>query len=307
MESKILFLDYELFISSNFPLVKHGFLIVYQAYDIFFFTDNLLCINTLKLLVLKFFSVRGLFLSQNSFHNAESCIQISFQQFCFLRLNTKLKFSKKFIGIINNEQIKKYKLGLKLIVKNTNNLVYLLNLLNNKVLNFRINFSFCDFYIHYASFLDLYLNKLLWKWARRRHPRRPHSWIYSKYWTFVSGHYKFSCSDSKVGKFLIIKSHKTLMNEEFSRFPLTFDVFDVFNVRKIKLLLCKKFRTRYTGFYRIIFESQKGLCFSCAAPLLAFPHLNNRIVFVRTLKVVNKLTYSFFLVHKDCNNFFKDF
>jgi hypothetical protein len=306
LESKILFLDYELFVSNSFPVVRRGFLILYQAYDIVFFTDSLLRINTLKLLILKFFSFRGFFLSQNSFVDVQSSIQISFQKFRFLKLNARRELCQKVLGVVSHNQIRNYKRGLKLIVKSTNNLAYLISLLNDKVLGFRVNFSFCDFYIYYASFLDLYLNKLLWKWARRRHPRRTHSWIYSKYWTFFSGHYKFFSLDSKISKFLILRSHKMLTGEIFSRFPLTFDVFDLFNIRKMKVLLCRKFKTTYNGFYRTIFESQKGVCFFCGESLLAFPDLNNRVIFIRNLKVVNKLKHSFILVHRDCKKFLKN-
>lgn len=30
-----------------------------------------------------------------------------------------------------------------------------------------------------------YLYRLLWKWVRKRHPRRPRTWLYDKYWKFV--------------------------------------------------------------------------------------------------------------------------
>ena len=207
---------------------------------------------------------------------------------------------KKILGIINNNTIQNYKRELKLIVKSSYKIEYLLSVLNKKILEFRKSYYFCDLYTSYCIFLDFYLNKLLWKWARRRHPRRPHSWIYSKYWTFFSGYYKFFCLESRVGKLLLLKSHKILVDETFNRFPLTFDVFDLLNVRKFKRLFFKKFKARFIGFYRLLFETQKGFCFFCREPL--FTILDSKIISVRKRIVVDRSVISFFLVHKYCNN-----
>ena len=35
--------------------------------------------------------------------------------------------------------------------------------------------------------VDNVLFRLLWKWARKRHPNKPHRWIVSRYWTRVGG------------------------------------------------------------------------------------------------------------------------
>lgn len=299
MGSKILFLDFELFICNRFALVKGGFSVLYRAYDIIFFVDNLSLISTCKLLIKKFFNIRGLSLLQNFVYDIYDDAQITFQNFSFIRFNNRTKSSSNIFGVINNNNIQTYKRELKLIVKSNFKLEYLLSLLNNKIIEFRANYSFCDFYSSYSLFLDLYLNKLLWKWARRRHPRRTHSWIYSKYWTFFSGYFKFFCLPPKAGRLLLLKSHKILVDEIFSRFPLTFDVFDLFNVRKLKLLFFIKFKPRFMGFYRILFETQKGFCFFCREPLLCI--LNSRIISIRRITVANRPRSSFFLVHKHCN------
>lgn len=301
MGSKILFLDFELFICSSVVSIKGRFSVLYRAYDVIFFVENLSFVNMCKLLIKNFFNLRGLTVSPYSFHNIYDDVQISFQEMSFRRFNNRTKSFKNSFGVINSNKIQKYKRELKLIVKSSFKVEFLLSLLNKKITEFRINYSFCDFYNSYALFFDLYLNKLLWKWARRRHPRRTHSWIYSKYWTLFSGYSKFFCLQFKVGKFLILKSHKISVDKIFPRFPLTFEVFDLYNVRKFKFLFFTKFKSRFIGFYRILFETQKGFCGFCRQPL--FSVLDSRIIFIRRIIVANKLVSSFFLVHKYCNNF----
>jgi RNA-directed DNA polymerase len=36
-----------------------------------------------------------------------------------------------------------------------------------------------------------YLYKLLWKWVRKRHPRKSHFWIYDHYWKILDGRRTF--------------------------------------------------------------------------------------------------------------------
>jgi RNA-directed DNA polymerase len=48
------------------------------------------------------------------------------------------------------------------------------------------------------SWLDKKVFKLLWKWAKRRHPNKGHRWIKAKYFkTKANRHWVFSVTDKK--------------------------------------------------------------------------------------------------------------
>lgn len=83
-----------------------------------------------------------------------------------------------------------YKTRLKsIIINGTNlNLYDLIRKINKEIFYFKSFFNFSLFYIDIVNELDYYLYRLLWKYLKRRHPRRPNTWIYLKYWKPFSRH-----------------------------------------------------------------------------------------------------------------------
>ena len=59
----------------------------------------------------------------------------------------------------------------------------------------------------FARELDVYLYRLLWKWAKRRHPRRNNTWIYSKYWKVFGGIWSFYVVNNLNGELTFLNSH----------------------------------------------------------------------------------------------------
>nr|AYQ94619.1 hypothetical protein [Chlorosarcina stigmatica] len=52
--------------------------------------------------------------------------------------------------------------------------------------------------------MNVYLSKLLWHWAKRRHNNRSNRWIFQKYWTFINNKPVFYVKDQKRTYYLIL-------------------------------------------------------------------------------------------------------
>nr|BDA97233.1 group II intron reverse transcriptase/maturase [Cryptomonas borealis] len=70
----------------------------------------------------------------------------------------------------------------------------LIRILNPIIINW-CNYHRCcinNYSIWYT--IDRYLFRLLFKWCRNRHPRKPKTWIYAKYWKFINNRKTFTAS-----------------------------------------------------------------------------------------------------------------
>ena len=219
---------------------------------------------SLKLILKKiysFLSARGIVFDTN--------LPIFTSEFFFNRFSILgwqfLNLEKNFyVGVVSRTNIRDYKIKLKAIIKNYGNCetFVLLELINRVIFEWSCRYNCSDFSWDIWGELDVYLDKLLWKWARRRHPRRPNTWIYLKYWKPFFGSWKFFTIDINTSKLHVLRSH-SLINTLVYRLPLSLHVYDLFNVEKINSIFYKKFIYLFQGVFKLLWQKQKGLCFCC--------------------------------------------
>lgn len=192
-----------------------------------------------------------------------------------------------------------YKNRLKILVKSSygKHIGSLIRSLNKEIKAWSV---FCSLFYVKATIcreLDLFLYKILWKFVKRCHPRRSNSWIYAKYWKFYSGTARFLFSNVVTGKLHFLKLHQFIYFSTYS-LPLSTEVFNYFNRKKIFSSLFKASRVYFKGFYKALFIKQKGLCYFCLNPI----EFSN----YELIKNVNKgyvkfesLNY-YILIHRHC-------
>ena len=112
---------------------------------------------------------------------------LSFGNRFFLKTSTNVVFS-----LVNNSELKQYKCRLKTLVKSSYdfNCLQLIKSLNSCIVSWSKEFGSTSFYTSLSVSLDFYLYKLLWTWCKRFHPRRTNSWIFERYWTYISGRFR---------------------------------------------------------------------------------------------------------------------
>jgi RNA-directed DNA polymerase len=218
----------------------------------------------------------------------------------FEMLGWKFLFVEKnfYVGKISRNNIRQHKLRLKSIIKDysSSDTFLLLNLINRILFEWSFFYSCSDFSWDIWSELDVYLDKLLWKWARRRHPRRPNTWIYLKYWKPFFGSWKFFALDVSTSRVIFLRSHCLSYNLVY-RLPLSIHVYDLLNLKKIQMVFFKKFLNLFQGIFRVLWKRQKGLCFSCKK---SFVFINFNNVKVCKISFNNNYLYSLALLHVSC-------
>lgn len=113
--------------------------------------------------------------------------------FHFLGWNFKKSKNGIVLCNISKQSIKDYKIKIRGIVKNSKNKTTstLITELNS-VSRIWFNNHFCATNIlPVLNHTNQYLYKLLWKWVRKRHPRKSHFWIYDHYWKILDGRRTF--------------------------------------------------------------------------------------------------------------------
>lgn len=203
-----------------------------------------------------------------------------------------------YFSVVSKETIKFYKSELKSMVKSfgSASTSFLIKILNSKIIRWKNIYSSSDFFFDITNEIDVYLNKLLWKWAHRRHPRRSNTWIYNKYWSFINNRWYFSCFETSSGKFSILDSHfcnKTVIY----RMPYFLNVFDLYNKSKLDLVWFKKLRVELKGIYRFLLVKQSGVCGFCNKPFYKLGFDYFKITVIR--KGCNNIS-NFVLVHNFC-------
>nr|YP_010700462.1 putative group II intron reverse transcriptase/maturase RoaA [Strombomonas costata]WCH63601.1 putative group II intron reverse transcriptase/maturase RoaA [Strombomonas costata] len=167
--------------------------------------------------------------------------------------------------------IRNHKSRLKNIVKNSFDLntYNMVSKLNYYISRWIADSNFTDCFWDVWCEMDMYTNKLLWKWARRRHSRRPNIWIYNKYWKPFLSNWKFFSVDSITGNIAFLKSHYSVKPFIY-RLPISLDVFDLRNDKKVRELNFKRYKTVLKGLYFLLWHKQHGLCFTCNRPFFLF-------------------------------------
>ena len=237
-------------------------------------------------------------------------IDLLYSGFLFSNLFFFKSYTNKAFCLVSYSKIKQYKCILKLIIKNNSHLdcLSLIKLLNYNILRWFKDFRFVSFYNCLALDLDFYLYKLLWKWVKRFHPRRPNSWIFTRYWKNLSGCFKFFSINPLTGKSFFLFSHKSsvscVVKQKLSCKLSTFEFLD-----KEKLIhdYFKSLRTEFLGVYGILFDSQKGICPGCNRRFSKFDLNHIRIFYVSNSTSRVKSSLRLVLVHDSCSILFSKY
>jgi hypothetical protein len=217
-----------------------------------------------------------------------------FADFDFVRSHDSIVFC-----IFSDDYIRTYKLRLKLVVKSfglagTN--VHFIQQLNKLIFHWSFSYNYINCFFDIWSGLDLYIYKLLWNTVRRRHPRRPHTWIYAKYWKFFNGFYRFYFLNSLTGGFSILRSHFYL-NYRVSRFPLSCNFFNFFDENKFNFYSFNKFKYSFIGIFKFLWFRQRGVCFLCKKVFNSFNFKSLKVLNFHTMR---NNSSSYYLVHSYC-------
>ena len=110
------------------------------------------------------------------------------------------------------------------------------------------------------SHIDYILYGQLWRWAKRRHPKKNHGWIASNYWHCKENHnWVFSCEDRaliRVDHIPIIRHPKIRMDAN--------PYFDT------QYFIDRKFQRgmrRLSGRFKQVWKNQNGCCYHCGLPM----------------------------------------
>ena len=274
--------------------LQFRFLHISDKLFIFANSRNFLCF--LSNLVRSFLKLRSV-----SVHSEFSFFTIYFNSFDLLGWNFSLYNSHKILGQVSIDNIRKHKRKLKTLIKNSleSNFFVVLSSINNLVSDWVNIYGCADFFFDVESNLDIYLFKLLWNWAKRRHPRRPNTWIYLKYWRYfdVEKRWNFFFIDFTVGRCLFLSLHTNSSTRNIYRIPSSMNVFDITFFSKLGLAWMKKLSTFLSGFYLILWKKQSGKCFICNK---LFLRVGFNEVKIFSLKKNQSFVSDFFLVHRSC-------
>nr|YP_010700227.1 putative group II intron reverse transcriptase/maturase RoaA [Euglena deses]WCH63371.1 putative group II intron reverse transcriptase/maturase RoaA [Euglena deses] len=244
--------------------------------------------------------INNLIIHKSNLLKDENKIYLSLVDYMLNKWNFKKSKSGCFIKECSKNYVRSYRRKLKNILKNYKNksIYQLICIINSKIVEWKIYFKVSKFYKILSSSLDIYLNKILWTFVKRCHPRRTNTWIYNKYWKNFNGTWKFFSIDLTSGKILILMSHHLKGKFKIDyRIHNLLTIFNIYNQKKCFKINFKKSQYNFIGIYSILYNKQKGLCAHCK-------YLLND----KELKLVNisKLSYNkyffstLFLLHKNC-------
>ena len=190
---------------------KHKVHIVIYADDFVVTADSREILEDIKLMIEQFLAERGLELSKE-----KTVITHIDKGFDFLGWNFR-KYNNKLLIRPSKNSIKKLKANLKATVEShvghkQDVLIIKLN---------QIIAGWCNYHKHVCAkkaftYIDHYLNMLLRKWARRRHPKKTAKWMKKRYfirvkhrdWIFKSetNQLKFA-ADFRIKRHILIRLH----------------------------------------------------------------------------------------------------
>lgn len=208
--------------------------------------------------------------------------------------------SGKFLGAVSLDNLRNYKSRLKLVIKSS---LFIQPFIRLKKLNSLI-FDWCSIYgfsdVNYDVFgyLDVYLYKLLWNWAKRRHPRRPSTWVYSKYWRFFPSLnlWRFYFLDYSLSKCLFLRLHVPHSVNVYY-IPSSLNSFSLKDYNKVGLNWVKKCSHILSGLHLFLYKSQSGKCFCCGK---FFNQFSNDNIKVFRLCVGSSSITRYVLLHINC-------
>lgn len=211
-------------------------------------------------------------------------------------------FYKSVFITLSNNAIRNHKRKLKFILKhNLRDIVVMLKNINNEINRWNQTYYLLSYSVSIGYNLDLYIQKLLWKYIKKVYIKRSNKWIYNKYWRCINGKWNFFSFDSKKNVvFLISHKYSTFSSKHFF---FSFDVFDYRNKRKFVTDSQFEFEFFSSSIIRFIYKRQKGLCFICKRPFLP---IDLKFIKLSSLKTNNLYMNSYliskvYLFHSDCS------
>lgn len=240
------------------------------------FSCNLNCLKLFSFILRQFFFLRGLLTKEEILPTYMKSVHesIKFEGWKFKRY---IKVNSK--GEISNNSIQEHKRKLKCLVKDSyiEHSLQLLKRMNKLIYIWSFKYNLCDYYSDVWSELDIYVYKLLWNWTKRRHPRRPNTWIYNKYWRFFSGIWRFFIRNPLTGEIYILRSHY-MSRQKIYRLPNSIDSFELLNRSKVENIYFNRFTKIFNGVIRVLWKKQKGKCLVCQHLLVIKNYSNLRVV-----------------------------
>ncbi len=187
-----------------------------------------------------------------------------FTGFNFMGWKFILLNNKSFFNFIRIDEIRKHKRILKatLLYSTRFDVSVVLRNINSLIFDWLSRYNLSDYPWDICSELDLYLYKLLWRFVRKRHSRKSKIWIYSKYWTFLSGKWRFFVVDSFTGNVSFLRSYRFNSSKIF-RLPSSVNFFDLADNVIYRTFWFEHSASHFLGIYKILFINQCGLCSFC--------------------------------------------
>lgn len=163
---------------------------------------------------------------------------------------------------LSTDNIRRHRLILKNFVKFSSDIFCLVEHLNLEIFSWLLNSFFSDSALNVFLSLDIFLYQLLWNFLKRRHPRRPRTWIYNKYWKFYNGFWRFFVYNPYRSKVIFLTLH-SFFPISFFRNRFFFNIFEYYNRIKFYSIYSKMSLSFVDKFFFYLWKKQSGLCLVC--------------------------------------------
>nr|AOC61473.1 putative reverse transcriptase and intron maturase [Rhexinema sarcinoideum] len=216
-------------------------------------------LERVRLAIEQFLEPRGLQL-----HEGKTCITRVNNGFHFLGWKFWKASNGAFLGQISRDSLKAHQINIKRTIKQSGNMSIpaLIQKLNKQITGWT-NYHRCtDSLWKVWGKMNYYVYKLLWKWARKRHGKRSHTWIYNRHWLHLNGRWTFFANDENSGKLYKLK-HYSAQKMFIRRLPAAVNVFDLRNRKKIAETWFLKQKNKLEGTKKQVWAKQRGACPAC--------------------------------------------
>jgi len=119
----------------------------------------------------------------------------------------------QFFSEIFQKNLKAHKKEIKDFIKSAKNISThaFISKLSEKIINWKQNYFISNSFKNVSGQVEKYLFRLLWKWARKRHGTKSHTWIFNNYWVRINGRKIFSTRDLKSKRFVQLASYSRVL------------------------------------------------------------------------------------------------
>lgn len=299
MTSSFYCLVFEDFLKLYFPFFSFRVDLIHYVNQLFFFS-----VSKSKVVIIDY--ILKLFLISRSYLTSKLLV---FPGSLYTGFNLSgwsffISRSSKFLGTISLDNLRNYKCRLKLVVKSPLLVqpFFKLKKLNSLISDWCLFYGSADIDYDLWGCLDIYLYKLLWSWVKRRHPRRPNTWIYAKYWRFFPSLniWRFYVLDYSLAKCLFLNVHVGCSTNDYF-VPSSMNIFSLKDYNKLGLNWVKKCSQILGGLILFLYKSQSGKCFCCNK---FFTNLDSFNIKVFRLRLLSSRVVRYSLLHISCYVYF---